>query len=60
VKREGKEKKGIESGYPIYPAEQYEKKDHSHRREEKCNGCGQCIPDCPEVALQAIEEKPFW
>ena len=25
--------------------------------EEKCTGCGQCIPDCPEGALQVIEGK---
>lgn len=25
--------------------------------ETKCTGCGQCIPDCPEGALQIIEEK---
>lgn len=25
--------------------------------ENKCNGCGQCIPDCPEGALQLIEGK---
>jgi ferredoxin len=25
--------------------------------EDKCNGCGQCIPNCPEGALQIIEEK---
>lgn len=25
--------------------------------EEKCTGCGQCIPDCPEGALQIIEGK---
>ncbi len=25
--------------------------------EEKCNGCGLCIPDCPEGALQMIDEK---
>ncbi|MDP6670256.1 MAG: 4Fe-4S binding protein [archaeon] len=24
---------------------------------EKCNGCGQCIPNCPEGALQIIDEK---
>lgn len=24
---------------------------------EKCTGCGQCIPDCPEGALQVIEGK---
>jgi len=24
---------------------------------EKCTGCGQCIPDCPEGALQMIEGK---
>lgn len=24
---------------------------------EKCTGCGQCIPDCPEGALQLIEGK---
>ena len=25
--------------------------------EDKCTGCGQCIPDCPEGALQVIEGK---
>ncbi|MEI7856916.1 MAG: 4Fe-4S binding protein [Methanomicrobiales archaeon] len=25
--------------------------------EAKCTGCGQCIPDCPEGALQVIENK---
>ncbi|PKL69194.1 MAG: 4Fe-4S ferredoxin [Methanomicrobiales archaeon HGW-Methanomicrobiales-1] len=25
--------------------------------ETKCTGCGQCIPDCPEGALQLIEGK---
>lgn len=25
--------------------------------EEKCDGCGLCIPDCPEGALQVIDEK---
>lgn len=25
--------------------------------DEKCDGCGQCIPDCPEGALQVIEGK---
>ena len=25
--------------------------------ESKCTGCGQCIPDCPEGALQVIEGK---
>jgi Pyruvate/2-oxoacid:ferredoxin oxidoreductase delta subunit len=25
--------------------------------EAKCTGCGQCIPDCPEGALQIIEGK---
>lgn len=25
--------------------------------EEKCNGCGMCIPDCPEGALQVIDGK---
>ena len=25
--------------------------------EEKCNGCGLCIPDCPEGALKIIDNK---
>jgi ferredoxin len=25
--------------------------------ENKCNGCGQCIPNCPEGALQIIDAK---
>lgn len=25
--------------------------------EEKCTGCGRCIPDCPEGALQVIDGK---
>lgn len=25
--------------------------------EDKCTGCGQCIPDCPEGALQTIDGK---
>lgn len=28
-----------------------------HIDEEKCNGCGQCIPNCPEGALQMIDGK---
>jgi NAD-dependent dihydropyrimidine dehydrogenase PreA subunit len=24
---------------------------------EKCNGCGECIPDCPEGAIQMIDGK---
>ncbi|MCK4978750.1 MAG: 4Fe-4S binding protein, partial [Candidatus Delongbacteria bacterium] len=24
---------------------------------EKCDGCGLCIPDCPEGALQMIDGK---
>jgi ferredoxin len=28
-----------------------------HIDEEKCTGCGQCIPDCPEGALQLIDGK---
>ncbi len=25
--------------------------------EEKCNGCGLCVPECHEGALQIIDEK---
>lgn len=25
--------------------------------EDKCNGCGQCVPGCPEGALQVIDDK---
>jgi len=25
--------------------------------EEKCNGCGACIPNCPEGAIQMIDQK---
>ncbi len=28
-----------------------------HIDEEKCTGCGECIPDCPEGALQVIDGK---
>ncbi|PKL39889.1 MAG: 4Fe-4S ferredoxin [Spirochaetae bacterium HGW-Spirochaetae-1] len=28
-----------------------------HIDHEKCNGCGLCIPDCPEGALQLIDGK---
>ncbi len=28
-----------------------------HIDEEKCNGCGLCIPNCPEGALQVIDHK---
>ena len=28
-----------------------------HIDEEKCNGCGLCIPNCPEGALQIIDGK---
>ncbi len=28
-----------------------------HIDEEKCNGCGLCIPNCPEGALQVIDGK---
>ncbi|MDD1664823.1 MAG: 4Fe-4S binding protein [Methanomicrobiales archaeon] len=28
-----------------------------HIDEEKCTGCGLCIPDCPEGALQVIDGK---
>jgi len=25
--------------------------------EKKCNGCGLCIPNCPEGAIQIIDKK---
>ncbi len=25
--------------------------------EDKCNGCGVCIPNCPEGAIQMIDQK---
>jgi ferredoxin len=28
-----------------------------HIDEERCTGCGECIPDCPEGALQVIDGK---
>src|SRR4030066_1957338 len=28
-----------------------------HIDEEKCNGCGQCIVDCAEAALQIVDGK---
>lgn len=28
-----------------------------HIDEEKCTGCGQCLPDCPEGALQILDGK---
>lgn len=33
------------------------KRDVIRINEEKCTGCGQCIPGCPEGALQVIEGK---
>ncbi len=27
--------------------------------EEKCNGCGLCIPNCPEGAIQIIDKKAY-
>lgn len=27
--------------------------------QEKCNGCGLCIPNCPEGAIQIIDEKAW-
>lgn len=28
-----------------------------HIDEDKCTGCGQCIPNCPEGAIQLIDNK---
>jgi ferredoxin len=28
--------------------------------EEKCDGCGLCIPGCPEGALQIIKKSCIW
>ena len=25
--------------------------------DKKCNGCGECIPNCPEGAIQIIDDK---
>lgn len=33
------------------------KRDIIQIEEEKCNGCGECIPNCPEGALQIIDGK---
>ena len=33
------------------------KRDVIRINEEKCTGCGECIPGCPEGALQVIEGK---
>jgi len=33
------------------------KRNIVHINEEKCNGCGQCIPNCAEGALQIIDGK---
>ncbi len=33
------------------------KRDIITIEEDKCNGCGQCIPGCPEGALQVIDGK---
>lgn len=33
------------------------KRDIITINEEKCNGCGECIPGCPEGALQVIDGK---
>ncbi|HAQ61847.1 TPA: 4Fe-4S ferredoxin, partial [Candidatus Delongbacteria bacterium] len=28
-----------------------------HIDADKCNGCGNCVPDCPEGAIQMIDGK---
>jgi NAD-dependent dihydropyrimidine dehydrogenase PreA subunit len=33
------------------------KRDMIHIDEEKCDGCGACIPNCPEGAIQIIDGK---
>ena len=33
------------------------KRDVIKINEEKCTGCGECIPGCPEGALQVIDGK---
>jgi len=33
------------------------KRDIIKIKEEKCTGCGDCIPGCPEGAIQVIDGK---
>lgn len=45
------------SGLEIRKANNMTKRKIIKIDEEKCNGCGECIPSCPEGALQIIDGK---